>query len=424
MLQFADKAIGYLATAINTSITTVVIQTGKGSLFPALGNGLIAILKIEEPSTGAYELVKATALTTDTFTVERGYDGSTAQAFDLTAIVSLVACRNVFKGLMGRKNRFINGCFRFFDYGATLNNPATDTLVANRWKVTTAGAVGTFAISQVAAGIGDWENDNHPRFYLRWNQTVAGAAATLELEQRIFDVRQMAGQKFTVSLLGKCAASTVAIGVYVQQVFGTGGAPSATVTLATQNITLSTTLAQKEVTFSLPSVVGKTVGTGGNSHLRVVFLMPASATFDIHIANAQAERSPVATDFEFRCSAEERVLCSEYYQKSYAPAVAAGTVSAASPQLALAGANVANGNYIGTIDFPVRMRATPIVVVYSYSAGTTSMLSAATGADLAAGSGTPAQQSDRGFWVANNSGGNAVPASGGFIFHWTASAEL
>lgn len=75
--QFANNAASTLNGAINDSTTTIVVATGEGSRFPSVGNFRLMIGL--DPFTA--EIVLATARSSDTITVVRGQEGSTAQSW-------------------------------------------------------------------------------------------------------------------------------------------------------------------------------------------------------------------------------------------------------------------------------------------------------------------------------------------------------
>jgi hypothetical protein len=90
--------------------------------------------------------------------------------------------------------------------------------------------------------------------------------------QRIEYLRRLSGKTITVSFWALSSASQK-VGVSIDQNFGIGG--SATVVGAGQAVTLTTAWARYSVTFSVPSVSGKTVGTG--DFLAVSFWLSAEA---------------------------------------------------------------------------------------------------------------------------------------------------
>lgn len=75
--QFANNAASTLDGAIDNSTTTIVVAAGEGSRFPAVGNFRLMIGL--DPFTA--EIVLATARTTDTITVIRGQEGTSAQSW-------------------------------------------------------------------------------------------------------------------------------------------------------------------------------------------------------------------------------------------------------------------------------------------------------------------------------------------------------
>lgn len=83
--QFINAAETTLNGAINDSVTSVVVT--DGSIYPAEGDFWVTV---ED------EIMKVTARSTNTLTVERGADGSTAASHaDTTPIVSIITSTNI-----------------------------------------------------------------------------------------------------------------------------------------------------------------------------------------------------------------------------------------------------------------------------------------------------------------------------------------
>lgn len=97
-LKTANNARTTLATAINDSVSTVVVA--NGALFPALGAGDYFYLTIESVDGSTREICKVTARVSNTLTVVRGQDGSVAQAFSIGAICELRMVRAIFDELI------------------------------------------------------------------------------------------------------------------------------------------------------------------------------------------------------------------------------------------------------------------------------------------------------------------------------------
>ncbi len=79
-LKVANNAYGTLNAGINSSATSIVLNAGEGSRFPSLSSGDYFYATLID-TTNNLEIVKVTARSTDTMTVVRGQDSTTARAF-------------------------------------------------------------------------------------------------------------------------------------------------------------------------------------------------------------------------------------------------------------------------------------------------------------------------------------------------------
>lgn len=79
-IKIANNAFGTLNAGITSSDTTIVLNAGEGARFPALSTGDYFFATLID-TTNNLEVVKVTALATDTMTVVRGQDGTTARAY-------------------------------------------------------------------------------------------------------------------------------------------------------------------------------------------------------------------------------------------------------------------------------------------------------------------------------------------------------
>jgi len=79
-IQLKNNASGTLATAISASDTGIVLATGNGASFPALGAGDYFYATLESTG-GTFEVIKVTARSGDSMTVVRAQEGSTANSF-------------------------------------------------------------------------------------------------------------------------------------------------------------------------------------------------------------------------------------------------------------------------------------------------------------------------------------------------------
>tara|TARA_R110000868_G_scaffold236493_2_gene490515 strand:+ start:958 stop:2061 length:1104 start_codon:yes stop_codon:yes gene_type:complete len=226
--------------------------------------------------------------------------------------------------LAGFRNRIINGNFDFWQRGTsfTLAEYSADRWVNGRTGTTHTATRQPFTVGQTAV-------PNEPTYFCRTAVTsVAGAGNFSVLRHRIEDVRTFAGQQVTVSFWAKVDA-TKSISVELEQFFGTGGSPSASVTeIGTTKVSIGTSWQKVTVTATVPSISGKTIGTDSNNYLgfniwfdagssfnsRTDSLGQQSGTFTFDIAQVQIEPGPVATPFERRPIGTELALCQRYFQ--------------------------------------------------------------------------------------------------------------
>jgi len=90
---YTNFAESTLASAITSGATSLSVASGDGAKFPSPGSGQIFWAVLEEGTTR--EVVKVTARSTDTFTVVRGQQGTTASAFGAGAKVRLAVLKTI-----------------------------------------------------------------------------------------------------------------------------------------------------------------------------------------------------------------------------------------------------------------------------------------------------------------------------------------
>ena len=87
-VKFTNNASSTIATAISSSATTLTVASA--SSFPSLaGADDYCYLTIQGATSTTREIVKATALSTNTFTITRAQDGTSAQSWSVGDIVEL-----------------------------------------------------------------------------------------------------------------------------------------------------------------------------------------------------------------------------------------------------------------------------------------------------------------------------------------------
>jgi hypothetical protein len=228
---------------------------------------------------------------------------------DLSGSVNLLQSAQYAAG----KNVIINGDFNVWQRGTSFTNNAHNTFNADRWKQFYDGSGATRIISQQTFTPGTAPSSPYEgTYFLRFNQTVAGTAATYNvLTQPVENVRTFAGNTVTYSYWAR-AGAPLTMTIEAEQNFGSGG--SATVaTTATQSIT--TSWARYSNTFTMPSVSGKTIGAG--SFINMSFKLPLNSTFTFDVWGVQLEASSTASSFQTATGTiqGELAACQRYYYR-------------------------------------------------------------------------------------------------------------
>jgi hypothetical protein len=191
----------------------------------------------------------------------------------------------------------------------------------------------------------------------------AGAAAYTVLTQPIENVRRLAGKTVTVSFYALTGTS-LKVGVSIDQNMGTGGSPSAAVPGIGQSVQLTTTWTRYSLTFTVPSLAGKTLGTNNNHATSLLFWLSSGTTNAsragnigvqsgaINIWGVQLEVGSVATPLEKPDPRYDLANCQRFFQTG---SVQMQTYSAAGSTII----------YVPSL--LTQMRASPTIVVAGQS---------------------------------------------------------
>lgn len=217
-------------------------------------------------------------------------------------------------------NAIINGAFDIWQRGTSITSAGQYIYTADRWKVFTDTGVSSVNTQQAftpgSAPVAGYEG----AFFLRSTKSANNGGWVLD--QLIEDVRTFAGQTVTLSFWAKAESATT-ITPKLTQYFGSGG--SAQVSTTGNALSLTTSWQRFSLTFSLPSIAGKTIGTNSYLDVRVWDILDANAyTFDIW--GVQLEAGSVATPFKRNAPSiqAELAACQRYMEPIYAYA-ATGT---------------------------------------------------------------------------------------------------
>lgn len=215
-------------------------------------------------------------------------------------IVEVEPLKNASMGL--NRNAIINGNFDIWQRGTNFTNvSSTPAYSADRWM---------FRCDTLSQQATNGSEPFNARYYARLSYDGV-ANLTPFIGQSIEDVRTLAGKSVTLSFWAKSSSPLILEHVALNQVFGTGG--STTVTVA-QSLTIdSATWKKYTLTFALPSISGKTIGT--NSMLQLIIRFKQNIAMTVDIAQVQLNEGDTALPFQPRHFAIELALCQRYFNK-------------------------------------------------------------------------------------------------------------
>jgi hypothetical protein len=219
------------------------------------------------------------------------------------------------------KNKIINGDF-FVNQRNFSSTTTSSTYGFDRWFLDAIDGTVTYSAQTFTPGtapVAGYEGVNFARL-VSTGQTLTTAQA--RIRQRIEDVRTFANQTVTLSFWAKASTGTPNVAVNFAQQFGSGG--SATVNVTGQKFGITTSWVRYSKTFSIPSVSGKTIGTG--SSLALSIWTSAASDYNsftdtlgiqsvtIDIWGVQVESGSTATAFQTATGTigGELALCQRY----------------------------------------------------------------------------------------------------------------
>jgi hypothetical protein len=212
------------------------------------------------------------------------------------------------------KNAIINGDFGIWQRGTSFSNPADATYTCDRFMVFGNGSGATKTVSQQTFSAGTAPVAGYEgTFFWRLAQTVAGTGATYNLMlQRVENGRNFAGQVVTFSAWVKADASRTG-SFAVNRNYGSGGSSMDYSVVANSNISITTSWQRFTYTFTMPSVSGKTFGSG--SYLEFAINFPNNTAQTIDIWGVQVEANSSATNFSTATQTiqGELAACQRYY---------------------------------------------------------------------------------------------------------------
>lgn len=204
----------------------------------------------------------------------------------------------------------------------------TNGYTLDRWFMAFSG--GTLSTTRVVqsdgsrAQIGDEASTNIIVLAVAGTSGVNDYAQIL---QPVEGVQRLSGKTVTVSFWAAGSVAGLKVGVSYDQIFGTGGSPSASALGSGQSVTLTTAWARYSVTLSVASATGKTLGTNNDDRTQLDLWVSAGANLatrsgsvgvqsgNINLWGIQLELGTVATPLDYGGSyADQLRACQRYYQ--------------------------------------------------------------------------------------------------------------
>lgn len=332
---------------------------------------------------------------------------------------------NMIAGFAGN-NALINGAFGLWQRGnsRTLNAPLA-TYVADRWQGVCGGPAGASMIMSQQSFLPSLDGALKYALFQVQNAVAGTDAFTCQLVE---GVQTYAGKTTTVTLYGWANANNTLVGVRILQRFGTGG--SADVETQIGTVVLNTTPGYVTITFDVPSIAGKILGTANACVYLILDFCKASGysgqlvakSPTIALSMVKWEPGAASTSFFHRDPTFEQFLAMRYFEKSYDFDTVPGTATSVG-QHAFFIYGLPSSTYSAgkEIAFKVPKRVPPAMTGYSPQTGAAGKaFSAAPSADI------PIAFQDIGTGATFCTLG---PVATGTInlnyrYHWTADSEL
>lgn len=266
---------------------------------------------------------------------------------------------------LGFRNAIRNGDFSIWQRGGGSFN-VNSSYTADGWSLHYAtSAAAPYVVRWDGSTISDLKN-----FLIIVSQGQSAAGDYTILQHKIENVSRFAGKWVTLSFDTSCSAGSGNIAVELEQHFGTGGSPSALVRQFVGTMSVNGTMTRKEITFQVPSVSGKVVGTNLDDALTLNIWTSGGSTYNsrtgsiglqnwnVNFFKMQLEEGKMATPFEVLPYQIQLAWCQRYFERVdyYGTQGSLGETGAYAPL-----------ETYRNIQFKVRKRAVPNMSVASWT---------------------------------------------------------
>lgn len=291
---FTNNATGSLASSITNVATSIVLGTGQGAKFPAIAGGnhfFVTLVGLDaNGNENAWEIVKVTARTTDTLTVVRGQESTTAVAWATGSKVDMRATAGTYSALLQTAGGTMTGNLLFSGNGLVIGGDLSNATASLRMAFQTTTVNGNTIVTAKPNGTGTGA------YFIAHNAADADNSAYLYMsalasEAVIRADKLGTGSYLNIGLYANAARQAQVIGVtgavnYITLAGGTTGA----------NATIGVTGSDASVSMILQSKGAGSYILQDNNGARAFMATPvASAVNYLQAASAVTTAAPFLT---------------------------------------------------------------------------------------------------------------------------------
>lgn len=325
-----------------TSGTSIIVTTGEGANFPRTPFLAIAHPEGTLPTRSSGEIILVNTVSTDTFTVVRAQDGTSAKSIAIGwRISAALAASHVSENGGLYENTLINGAFDIWQRNTTFTTPNNDTYLADRWNcLQEANAAWTFTRSTDVP-------DGFTYSMKAANVTADKQCGYIQIVENLNAVK-FKNQYVSLSFWAKTTTGKIisnlratvlswssTADVVTSDVMGTWAQNGTDPTFATNwtKEVAGSNLALVADTWTEYKVENIFVDTASMANIAVVIWVDdgsITAADEFYVTGVQLNQGRFAMPFEPRIYSEEFSRCQRYYQQYITPKMA-GVVSGTAP---------------------------------------------------------------------------------------------
>lgn len=274
--------VSFEVAATNTAAVTISYTNGSTTIGP------FDLVKQDRSALRTGELVAG-------YRAKAVYDASSGHFVLVRQGSKRYDITHVNTGPLDAGNLLPNGGLDDWHNGTNFATPASGTETAGNLVATYDGTIGAFTVSRQTFTLGQTDVPGGPKYFARWDQSSAGAASSFRrLRMKVPRVGKYALETVIASIYAKADIARNVTAKLIQS-FGTGGGPSAEVTLVTETWNLTTAWQMFDITSLVSNINGKTLGSAGDDGLILELGLPVNTSMTIDFAMGQIELGDVAS---------------------------------------------------------------------------------------------------------------------------------